>query len=965
MLPNPNPNQEQKPTVVSHGEKFLQLDRSTQETLMKLHKNLGHPDNRLFAKVLTEQQWSKECVDGAADMQCPVCFEAQRPKLARPAHISEPREFNELIIMDGVDWTSKEGNKFHFYHVIDAGTNFQIAFVTENRTSLQVIEQLRTHWFQWAGPPKMLLTDSAGEFCSEEFSQFLQENDVKTTIVPAESHWQMGRGERHGAILQRMLEKYQVDHPITTDTDLKEALSQCIMAKNSLSRHKGYSPEILVLGKSRHSPACNSNESPDSAEWLYDNPDQEITDFCQNLKRRESARQAFITADHDQKLRRAWLRRSRPARQLYAPGDWVMFWRRNRATNQGQWNGPAKIVLSEDQNVLWLTHLSRLYRCAPEHVRPLSSREHELHQGQDTTRASLTLPSQLGTGVFQYSDQHDIRSNPGELPVRVEYHPVEIPTTTDPPENTIPGNNPADNPQPDSEPSDASLNQDPLPEDIPIPDTDEDEHALVHWKEYFDQWEIRDKYLIRHHKEPRYRLFCPTDGPEIPIPIEQLETQRYTTGQFGDNQNWEIQDIWSNAIEAHRHLPLHWTGSTWFVIKEHYQSKQFNPKTPTQPSSQSKGFEIALMLTSSEVEQCMQKTLYDDQVSFLASTAKRQKVEVKEKDLTPAELELFLQAKNKEVNSWLSTETVRRIARNQIPEDQILRSRWVLTWKAVDPAGNAESKERNKARLVVLGFEDPQLDSLARDSPTMGRDSRTLLLQYAASAKWMIQSFDIQTAFLRGSRTDGRILGLEPPIEMRNQMKLKPWECCELLKSAYGLVNAPLLWYEELKSSLISLGFVISPLDPCMFVLPKKDPNPENHQPQIHGMIGIHVDDGLAAGDEVFNHALKRLESKYPFGSKKQQSFVFTGIQIHQNADHSIDLSQEKYIEDISSISIDRSRRQTPNAPVTEKECQDLRGLVGSVQYASTNTRPDLSGTLKFPPSQDHCCHCCRPDGSQ
>ena len=355
------------PPFCDHGSKFRQLDKGTQDNLMKLHKNLGHPDNRLFAKVLTEQQWSKEIIDGVSDMQCPVCFEAQRPKLARPAHLSEPREFNELVIMDGVDWTSQEGNKYHFYHVIDAGTNFHVAFVTDNRTSSQVIEQFRTHWLQWAGPPKMLLTDSAGEFCSEEFSQFLQANDVKATIVPAESHWQMGRGERHGAIIQGMLDKYQVDHAIRSDEDLREALSQCTMAKNSLSRHKGYSPEILVLGKSRHSPSCNSNEPHDSSEWLSENPDFEISEFCQNLKRRESARKAFIIADHDQKLRRAWLRRSRPARQLYAPGDWVMFWRHNRVNNQGQWHGPAKIVLTEDQNVLWLTHLSRLYRCAPEH----------------------------------------------------------------------------------------------------------------------------------------------------------------------------------------------------------------------------------------------------------------------------------------------------------------------------------------------------------------------------------------------------------------------------------------------------------------------------------------------------------------------------------------------------------------------------------------------------------------------
>lgn len=217
-----------------------------------------------------------------------------------------------------------------------------------------------------------------------------------------------------------------------------------------------------------------------------------------------------------------------------------------------------------------------------------------------------------------------------------------------------------------------------------------------------------------------------------------------------------------------------------------------------------------------------------------------------------------------------------------------------------------------------------------------------LVLQYAASARWSLRSFDIQTAFLRGSRQDGRVLGMEPPEEMRQQMELKPWECCELLKSAYGLVNAPLLWYEELKTSLLNLGFVVSPLDPCIFVLP-------NHKDSsIHGLVGIHVDDGIGAGDAYFQQCIAKLEQKFPFGSKKEGCFMFTGIQITQRTDGSIELDQKKYIEDIPSIEIPRERRKFPEANVDEKERQALRGLIGSVQYGASNTRPDLSAKLSF-----------------
>ena len=74
--------------------------------------------------------------------------------------------------------------------------------------------------------------------------------------------------------------------------------------------------------------------------------------------------------------------------------------------------------------------------------------------------------------------------------------------------------------------------------------------------------------------------------------------------------------------------------------------------------------------------------------------------------------------------------------------------------------------------------------------------------------------FDIRTAFLRGSERNQRLLGMEPPEEMRQKMKLKPDEIVRLLKVAYGRVDAPFLWFQELRQSLEELGFTSSPFDP-------------------------------------------------------------------------------------------------------------------------------------------------------
>ena len=183
---------------------------------------------------------------------------------------------------------------------------------------------------------------------------------------------------------------------------------------------------------------------------------------------------------------------------------------------------------------------------------------------------------------------------------------------------------------------------------------------------------------------------------------------------------------------------------------------------------------------------------------------------------------------------------------------------------------------------------------------------------------------------------------------MRERLKLKEPEICELLKSAYGLVNAPYLWYQELKESLTQLNFQMSPLDPCLFSL-------SNGNGKLHGLIGIHVDDGLCCGDQVFTETLKKLEARFPFGSNRETDFVFTGTHIHQDKNYNIQLDQKDYFCNIEPISIDLSRRKLEQEMVREPERQGLRALIGSLQYATSNTHPDVSARLSFLQSRINC----------
>lgn len=102
----------------------------------------------------------------------------------------------------------------------------------------------------------------------------------------------------------------------------------------------------------------------------------------------------------------------------------------------------------------------------------------------------------------------------------------------------------------------------------------------------------------------------------------------------------------------------------------------------------------------------------------LIAAAKMSKNEVVYNELTKEEKELFNAAKQKELRCWLDTNTVKAIVRDHIHPSRILSSRWILTWKQdlQSPLG-----KKAKARLVVKGFQDPDIGILNSDSPTLTR----------------------------------------------------------------------------------------------------------------------------------------------------------------------------------------------------------------------------------------------------
>ena len=138
-----------------HGPKMLDLSREEQAWLLKIHRNLGHPGAVKLQEFCKQLNCPERILQAIPDLKCSVCLENVSPKLARTAAIHDPGDFGDIISMDGITWTNKTGDRFHFYHFVDQATTFQTAIVSPSRTSGQATQALLKGWLHWAGAPKI------------------------------------------------------------------------------------------------------------------------------------------------------------------------------------------------------------------------------------------------------------------------------------------------------------------------------------------------------------------------------------------------------------------------------------------------------------------------------------------------------------------------------------------------------------------------------------------------------------------------------------------------------------------------------------------------------------------------------------------------------------------------------------------------------------------------------------------
>lgn len=128
--------------------------------------------------------------------------------------------------------------------------------------------------------------------------------------------------------------------------------------------------------------------------------------------------------------------------------------------------------------------------------------------------------------------------------------------------------------------------------------------------------------------------------------------------------------------------------------------------------------------------------------------------EVNEKNLSCVEREKMVEAKVKELTSYFSNKVWDFVELSEVKPGRVVTARWVLTWKKVQETGQVKAK----ARLVLKGFQDPDLLSMDKTAPTASKNSKMVLLNMVPNMGWTIFCGDVRAAFLSGATFSREII---------------------------------------------------------------------------------------------------------------------------------------------------------------------------------------------------------------
>ena len=318
--------------------------------------------------------------------------------------------------------------------------------------------------------------------------------------------------------------------------------------------------------------------------------------------------------------------------------------------------------------------------------------------------------------------------------------------------------------------------------------------------------------------------------------------------------------------------------------------------------------------------------------------------------------EQFLEAMEKEVQELEGHNRWEVLKRSSLPEGaNILPSTWAFKIKRYPDS----CFRKFKAHFCVRG--DKQIEGVEYEdnyAPVVSWTAVRMLMRIALKEGWKSRQVDYANAFVQADIKEDVYIALPPGFRCSDQTCDSKELVMKLNRSLYGLVQAPLHWFNKLKEGLNKHGFTQqSDYDPCLFF--------------GDGIIAlVYVDNVVFFGPDLGK--IDKLISDMKadgFGINVEDDFFhFLGVDITKSDKNNPKFTLKKTglidkilrtVDMVDCNGKDTPAMKTPLAADTYgkpfKEKWEYSSVVGMLFYLCSNSRPDIQFALHQCARFNHC----------
>ena len=738
--------------IKANRELRKQVGSRPVDYVARLHKNLGHPSPEVLIQMLKEVQATEDVILAAKHYLCKGCYHRKKPGQAPPAAGISSTTFNHRLQVDS-SWIQVAEGRRCILTICDEATRFVALRLLKSERSTEFIKGVERAWIRHFGMPKIIRVDSAKGWSATAIREWTSEKGIALEVSPAEAHSWLAAVERKHQVTRRALELYMEDIGSITNKGLEEACIYVPPRINQLSWTRGFSPYQWVIGKTPQQDLSLTSE-------LYNpgvDPD-DATAFVKTQEKRMKAACAFMKADSDAKLRRAMNQKYMELKDEIRLGQSCYYWRIQGTGHlkKNKWRGPAVCIAHETSNdtgkvvVLWLVHGTSLLRCAPQHVRP-AVEDANVQIAHNPGAALKALEDLRARSTTQFRDM--LSKQRGAKDMVMEEMIEEYAEEDFQQLGGDPGVIPDFEDERDYSPSIAR-----------------DDPRLQEMQDEFDRI-AQDEQRLRDEEEGVAVFNKGTMPGIVSFMIPQLHdrertprrTERTATPTTTRTEEIPLHRGQDDVPEAEGESPrkkIRSAGSKKARTGASASSTPLQPQPaevpelPARPEAEDDELMVEDVWFVNTTEGnfptgwvCVDNMFEIDEVWLAAENVRRG--EVVERRLNVEEREQFIQAKMKELQTFFSNSVWEFAAPEFVEKNRarMITARWVLTWKWDETT----NRPKAKARLVLRGFEDPDLFGLEKSSPTAGRGGKMWILCMAAIHKWQVICGDVRAAFLSGA----------------------------------------------------------------------------------------------------------------------------------------------------------------------------------------------------------------------